>query len=1241
MERSSTPPPKRAAATSSQRPPSPPTPDATLRIEESRLRAKAILDQREAEQRQAGVPPLPRSASGFINTDDIQLAGPAGRKRPFTSISRAEVPTTNRDARTTPTKDDKGKAAEGDLRPLSRKFTKFVDYNFSSMTDTKGGFLSAEDDPWNKSMSVQLGKPEAEQKPAHMTADEWERLQTIRNLKRHKAGPYEPGLSVLSDEKTRKKCRECRSLEIDFVWEETFGCAVCSRCKEKYPEKYSLLTKTECKDDYLLTDPELKDVELLPHLSKPNPHKSHWHDMMLFLRYQVEEYAFKEKWGSAEALDAEFERREAEKKKRKEAKFKEKLLELKKKTRTDAYRRATGKLDGGKATKFGDAVTGREKHVHEWGQLVEDEDGMTKRTCTTFQQNLPCSDLTGPLIWPASIANPEPQQQLAAITAALSPSRNMGAGAGHDMGGPMGNGLNHPPATEYTLQGVMRFLQTEWHRHERDRNSWEIERQEMKSRIASLEGQARRADATQKALKKYVTILERKVKDQAAQLKGGDAPDAAAAEKSKSERAALLQEKLRSSKEQPDPIAGPEADDESTRNELKTFLDQCQAEFTYLMITPANPIPPRDSPPLPMIDDLRDGDAFGQQALEQSFQQGMRAQHQQQQQQQQNNVREIMAAQAIAPPNHHAPPPPASGNFAVKSIDPQPVPMVRTSNAEPPSGMFGKATDWPVQNAKAEEPVQETGTQLRPLGRPDAMEENAEKRGAPGDVWDFGEGSFPDSGSVSQPPAPQLSSNRPDVDVFPTADTLPKSPNRGPVPHRRKSSASMARRRSAEHELSLDALAQKTESANFKLRFGLRGHLDAVRTVIFSGGGSPGEPEICTAGDDGLIKRFHIPDRHPSNANSSDLDVTADWTHRGHNGAVLSLTSWSSSPNFSTGGRAQGDGWIFSGGQDATIRVWERGRVDPKATLDGHTDAVWALCVLPTNLGAIFGQATNYGTPDRILLVSGAADGTVKIWAVSAPPQLTSPQPSTGRRGPGGRVRGNSMSSGSAFPSSPQPTTASNSPFNYTLVHSISRANSNASPTSIAPLSPNGDNFVVSYADAAVIVYDTRSGEEVSAMASLETYDGTTATAVNAVVATTAGLDQHPGLNDEEGGGGGGPTGGGRATAGSGVEGVIISGHEDRFIRFYDANSGQCTYNMLAHPASISSLSLSPDGRELVSAGHDASLRFWSLEKRSCTQEITKHRIMRGEGVCTVVWSQDGRWVVSGGGDGVAKVFSR
>ncbi len=100
--------------------------------------------------------------------------------------------------------------------------------------------------------------------------------------------------------------------------------------------------------------------------------------MMLFLRYQVEEYAFEHKWGSAEALDAEFERRESEKKKRQEERFKSKLKELKKKTRTDVYTRPFhGEGRGGN---FGDAV-GTGAHEHEWGQTVENEQGMTVKTC--------------------------------------------------------------------------------------------------------------------------------------------------------------------------------------------------------------------------------------------------------------------------------------------------------------------------------------------------------------------------------------------------------------------------------------------------------------------------------------------------------------------------------------------------------------------------------------------------------------------------------------------------------------------------------------------------------------------------------------------------------------------------------------------------------------------------------------------------------------------------------------------
>lgn len=416
------------------------------------------------------------------------------------------------------------------------------------------------------------------------------------------------------------------------------------------------------------------------------------------------------------------------------------------------------------------------------------------------------------------------------------------------------------------------------------------------------------------------------------------------------------------------------------------------------------------------------------------------------------------------------------------------------------------------------------------------------------DDWNF------DDTSLIPQQAEPPQTRRLDTDPFPSANNAPiRSP---PRPHRRKSSGAMGmiRRRS---DGSHDARDTKQEVPTFKVKFALRGHLDVVRSVIFTGGGSPSEPEVCTTGDDGLVKRWIIPSSYgnfPTTQQQNgplDLDIQSYFTHRGHEGMVTCLAASPPSASFSTGGRALGDGWVFSGGQDATILVWERGRVDPKARLEGHTDAIWALCVLPAPAVAIFGQNPNIASGDRILLISGAADHTVKIWAVSSPPQLTSPQNSAGggRRGVGG-TRRHSLSSGSNFPSSPQPSTASGTPFHYTLIHSIELPhNESAVPTSIAPLGSDGENFVVAYSDSSIIVFDTRTGDEMVGMQSSETYDGTRATGVNAVVVTSNSIEHGNSEGNEDEGGA--PT-----ARDSGMEGVVISGHEDRFVKFFDANSG-------------------------------------------------------------------------------------
>lgn len=261
----------------------------------------------------------------------------------------------------------------------AKNIGKYIDYDFSKMTDTKGGFLSAQDDPDNRALHA--GSKEVDPaagKPAGMSMKDWERHQLLQKLRATRSGPFEPGLSVMDEPGAKQTCRECGAFDVDYSWLDVFKCAVCKKCKEEFPEKYSLLTKTEAREDYLLMNDELQDEKVLRHLKRPNPHKSTWNDMQLYLRYQVEEYAFSdEKWGSQEALDEEFERRLKDKKARKEKKFKEKLLDLKKKTRTDLLRRGVN----GSEAQFGVQI-GTAQHRHEWGRpVMDDETGVEVKKC--------------------------------------------------------------------------------------------------------------------------------------------------------------------------------------------------------------------------------------------------------------------------------------------------------------------------------------------------------------------------------------------------------------------------------------------------------------------------------------------------------------------------------------------------------------------------------------------------------------------------------------------------------------------------------------------------------------------------------------------------------------------------------------------------------------------------------------------------------------------------------------------
>ncbi|GAB5363081.1 hypothetical protein AAMO2058_000852800 [Amorphochlora amoebiformis] len=99
-------------------------------------------------------------------------------------------------------------------------------------------------------------------------------------------------------------CSKCQGPRINSDWKESFGVSICNSCKYGNP-RYDLVTKSKAKQHYLLTEGELSGLGTI---SKPNPHKSTWAPMKLYLKEQVVKIS-RRKYENEEALEAEKERR--------------------------------------------------------------------------------------------------------------------------------------------------------------------------------------------------------------------------------------------------------------------------------------------------------------------------------------------------------------------------------------------------------------------------------------------------------------------------------------------------------------------------------------------------------------------------------------------------------------------------------------------------------------------------------------------------------------------------------------------------------------------------------------------------------------------------------------------------------------------------------------------------------------------------------------------------------------------
>ncbi|KAM9608339.1 striatin isoform 4-T4 [Morphnus guianensis] len=323
-------------------------------------------------------------------------------------------------------------------------------------------------------------------------------------------------------------------------------------------------------------------------------------------------------------------------------------------------------------------------------------------------------------------------------------------------------------------------------------------------------------------------------------------------------------------------------------------------------------------------------------------------------------------------------------------------------------------------------------------------------------------------------------------------------------------------------------------------KFTLRSHFDGIRGLAFH----PVEPVLITASEDHTLKMWNLQKTAPAKKSAS-LDVEPIYTFRAHNGPVLCVVMSSNGEQ------------CYSGGTDGLIHGWNttNPNIDPYDSYDpsvlrgafvGHTDAVWGLVYS--------------GAHQRLL--SCSADGTIRLWkATEIAPALNI--------------------------------------FNDNQEMGI--------PSSVDLVSSDPSLMVASFNSGHTSIFNMETRQRILTLeSSVDTISSSCQ--INRVIS-------HPTLP------------------------ISITAHEDRHIKFYDNNTGKLIHSMVAHLDAVTSLAVDPNGLYLMSGSHDCSIRLWNLESKTCIQEFTAHRKKFDESIHDVAFHPSKCYIASAGADALAKVF--
>ncbi len=329
-------------------------------------------------------------------------------------------------------------------------------------------------------------------------------------------------------------------------------------------------------------------------------------------------------------------------------------------------------------------------------------------------------------------------------------------------------------------------------------------------------------------------------------------------------------------------------------------------------------------------------------------------------------------------------------------------------------------------------------------------------------------------------------------------------------------------------------------------------------------------------------------------------------TLRGHTGYVYDAT-------FSPDGKL-----IATASQDKTAKIWDAATGKELLTLTGHTDRITKVAF----------------SPDGKRLATASTDKTTKVWDLNTGKELMTLQDDQENNMVAFNPDGTQIATGCGYQSA-RVWDAATGKLLFTF-----GCQPEAPGIHAFAYSPDGKRIAVRDVEMTAKAYDTETGKELLALGKPEvrTMYVYVAYSPDGKRIATATMDGAVNVWDAMSG---------RAllsfTASPTIRSFafdrplgtrLITGHNDGTIKVWDVSStltqasgsttGQLLFTLAGHGSSIWGVEASPDGKQLVTASYDSTVRIWDITDNGTSEWLT----IADGACCNAIYSPDGKRLI-------------